>query len=212
MPVGKLPASLLTLQQGYNYIWYPGLGLVTHFIGVCDVTTTAATVFDVKWRSGQKDRADGTGLTIPIGAHLHRIALRLPPTTEGGTATGLVATNGDRLKLANAVSAATGSAAFAVDGTNTCVATAVAASSTFTEQQVKFEVVSPFFTATVPALTSAVTLRVYNDNGTTGAGSGVSVASGTYPIIVEACWFQTSDVPTLAQAGARIATVAVTAT
>ncbi len=203
MALGIFPGNHISWQQGIKRYETP-LGTYVVALGVVDITTTVATVFDVKFRSGQKDRADSTGLVIPIGAVLHRIALRVPAAV--GAEPAIVATTGDRLKLATAVTAVTGSAAFAVDGTNTCVATAVAASSTFAAQAVKFEV-NPFTTATCPALTSEITLKVYNDNGSTGAGSGVSVASGTRPIIVEARWWESADVPTREQAFAAPATV-----
>ncbi len=174
------------------------IGKMVTVLGVCDVTTTAATVFDIKQRqtAGRSDTVIGT---IPVGAEIVHVALRVP--------SGLVATNGDRLKLATAVGA-TGTQAFNATASTAYVASAVAASTTFapdsgkTDQYVKFEV-SPYSTTGSTALSGAVTFKVYNDNGTTAAGSGVSVASGTAQIVAMIVYRLPVDCPRLDQIAGR---------
>ncbi|UBF29846.1 hypothetical protein K9N68_37180 (plasmid) [Kovacikia minuta CCNUW1] len=178
----NFPGNVTGFQPGIRQIDYPGFGVMSEAIGVCDITPTPATVFDVKFRSGQVDKADSVGLVIPTGSIIHFMGFKIP--------TGLIATNGDRLKLATAVGA-TGTQAFNADGSTAYVASAVAASNTFastptTEDRI-FKV-DPYITATVAATNADLTFKLFNDNGTTGAGSGVSVASGTKQIAVVMRW------------------------
>lgn len=185
-------------------MWTP-FGRFYQAVGVADITTTSTTAFDIKFRSGQKDRSDLTGLIVPAGAVIQRVALRIPSPATGQT---LIATNGDRLKLATAVGA-TGTQAFNATASTAYVASSVAASTTFAAEQKKFEV-HPFQGSATPAaadfsvaLSGNTTFRLFNDNGTTGTGSGVRVSTGTLQVICEVCWWQSADVPTVEEIAGR---------
>lgn len=200
------PGNQINRTTGIHRSIVPGIGTFVNALGVVDITSTVATVFDVKFRSGQADKADTTGLTIPIGSVLHYIGFRIPSTVDPSGSNlvpllpALIATNGDRLKLATAVGA-TGTQAFNATGSTAYVASSVAASGTFAAEEKKFAI-SPFQGSATPAaadfsvaLSGAITLKLFNDNGTTGAGSGVSVASGSQQIIVLAQWWESTTVP-----------------
>ena len=178
----NFPGFEIGFQPGVRQHLLPGLGVFSEAIGVCDITTTPTTVFDIRFRAGQVEKDDTVGLTVPNGSILHFMGMKIP--------TGLVATNGDRLKLATAVGA-TGTQAFDAAGSTAYVPSAVAAGGTFastpTTEDVIFKV-DPSITATVAALNADKLFKVFNDNGTTGAGSGVSVASGTKQIVVVMRW------------------------
>ncbi len=187
----------IATDTGINYV-KGQIGKIGILWGVCDVTTTPTTVFPIKYRSGQTDVADTVGGVVPSGARIFRMGLYVPAN--------LVATNGDRLKLATAVGA-TGTQTFNSTASTAYVASAVAASTTFAAQTVKFEL-APFQDGTTAAgqsaaLGQAYTFQVYNDNGTTAAGSGVSVASGTAQLIVEIRFWVSDDLPTLGQIAGR---------
>lgn len=184
-----LPGNQINSNVGVHDI-NASVGKIRDIIAVCDVTTTAATVFDLKVRSGQADRSDTVVGGLPVGAEIFHLSIVVP--------SGLVATNGDRLKLATAVGA-TGTQTFNATGSTAYVASAVAASTTFAAAGYRFEI-SPFSQAAAAsqsaALSGAVTFKLYNDNGTTGAGAGISVASGTAQIICRIkAWLPTDYLP-----------------
>jgi hypothetical protein len=192
------PGNMITTDTGIQY-QKSALGKIGVLYGVCDITTTAATVFPIKYRSGQTDVADTTGGIIPSGARIFRLGLSVPA--------GLVATNGDRLKLGTAVGA-TGTQTFNATGSTAYVASAVAASTTFAAQVVKFELPIGLVDASAvanqsAALSGATTFQVFNDNGTTGTGAGISVASGTAQLVVEIRFWVSEDVPTIGQIAGR---------
>jgi len=192
------PGNMITTNTGIQY-QDGALGRIGILYGVCDVTTTAATVFPIKYRSGQADVADSTGGVVPSGARIFRMGLFVPA--------GLVATNGDRLKLGTAVGA-TGTQTFNSTASTAYVPSAVAASTTFAAQTVRFElpvglVDSSGAAGQSAALSGNTTFRVFNDNGTTGAGAGVSVASGTAQLIVEIRFWTSAPLPTIGQIAGR---------
>ncbi len=195
-PKGIFPGSVVNYQQGVKSYYYPGLGAeLTEAIGVVDFTSTLGTVFEVKFRSGQADKADAIGLTIPTGARIHYMGLKVPA--------GLIATTNDRLKLATAVGA-TGTQAFNASATTAYVASVAANNSTFevtpTQEDFYFHV-SPFDTTGSSSLSAPATFRVYSENGSNATGSGVRTASGTLQGVVVMRWwnFNNQPIPSLEQ-------------
>lgn len=191
-----LPGNVINTGVGLHAVNAPE-GKYVDLITVADVTTTAATVFDLKVRAGQADKADTVVGAIPAGAEIYHLSIVVP--------SGLVATNGDRLKLATAVGA-TGTQTFNATASTSYVASAVAASTTFAAAGYRFAI-SPFSQAAAAsqsaALSGGVTFKLYNDNGTTGAGSGVSVASGTAQIICRIKYWVPDDYLVLAGINGR---------
>lgn len=165
-------------------------------IGVADIDTTVRTSWPVRFRSRIKGRADKSGLVIPQGAVLSAIGIRVvAPSDEvnqkihpGQT---IACTSGDRFKLGTAVGA-TGTQAFNASASTAYVASTAFGSNSVTSEQ-RIYAVPP--NGTSAALSGATTLTLYNDNGTTGAGSGVSVSTGTLPVVVMAHWYLAPDVP-----------------
>jgi len=184
-------------------------GLITDVIRVAEITSTSATTWPLIERSGQGGRADTSqaSITVPANSLILQMGIRIPSTTLGGTASGLVATTGNRLKLATAVTVNTFTFAEAA-GANAAVASAAASGSTFAPATVT----NGYFnnlTTSIP-ITSSATFELYNDNGTTGAGSGVTVASGRIALVmVRITYISTATdgtgflVPTAQQAFAR---------
>jgi hypothetical protein len=116
---------------------------------------------------------------------------------------GITATNGNRLKLATAVGA-TGTQTFAADASTSYVASAVAANATFAQAGTRFEI-SPLLQAAAATqsatLSGAATFRVFVDNGTTGAGTAISVPSGSQQIVVRISYWEPADVLSAVQVG-----------
>ena len=187
--------NYLSSYQGQPIVAKPGLAY-SHVIGYAKIGAAAATSFDViipspDKRPDDKPRPDIVGLVIPTGVWLYRLGLRVVDVrkeADRGTArSGIVATNGDRLKLASAV-----------DVINTITATTagspgvVAASTTFAPGAV-----SRLEGLAVPVLTTqAITLKVFVDDDGTDAGTAISSAEpgGSY-VVAEACYFKADDVP-----------------
>ena len=158
-------------------------GLITDVIRVAEITSTSATTWPLIERSGQGGRADTSqaSITVPANSLILNMGIRIPATTLGGSSSGLVATNSDRLKLATSVAANTRDWT-ANDGTKCGVVSAVAASTTFAPATVTAGAMGILPTA-IP-ITSAATFELYNDNGSTSAGSGVTVASGRIALVM----------------------------
>jgi len=187
--------NYLSSYQGQPIVAKPGLAY-SHVIGYAKIGAAAATSFDViipspDKRPDDKPRPDIVGLVIPTGVWLYRLGLRVVDVrkeADRGTArSGIVAVNGNRLKLASAV-AETDTIAAAAAATPGITASGL----TFAPGQV-----SRLQALAAPVLTtSAITLRVLVDNGTTGAGTAISSAEpgGSY-VVAEACYFKADDVP-----------------
>lgn len=188
----------LSSYQGQPVVAVPGRTYY-QIIGYALVTSTGGTSFDViipspDLRGDDKPRANITGLVVPAGANVYHVGLRVPDMRKDrgvGTATsGLVGTNTNRLKLADALA-------------NDDTITATAVSTTSSAVAVASTTVAPVGTTkgliTPVALTGAETLKVYvTDNTGTAAGSTLtSTATGGTPIIVEVCYYTEDVAPDL---------------
>jgi hypothetical protein len=180
----------LSAYQGQPAVCMPGR-VYYHITGYALVDSTGGTSFDViipspDKRSDDKPRANITGLVLPSGANVYFLGLRVPDMRKdravGSAFTGLVGTNTNRLKLADAVAndnvlttttLATSSASIAVASTTVAPATAVKS------------VVTPV------TLAGSETLKVYVTDATgTAAGSTLtSSLTGGTPIICEVAYF-----------------------
>ena len=162
-------------------------GRYTHIIAVADVTTTIQTVLPLKVRSGQPGRDDITIPLIPVGAQIIHLGMRIPA--------GLIATNGNALKLAHGVDS-TGTQAFDAVGLTAYVRSAVAASGTFAAAAVSFPGTQNAAVAGA-VLTAPLNFRIFSDNNGAAAGAGVSVASGTAQIVAQIVYWEPLEVPRL---------------
>lgn len=165
-------------------------------IGVADIDTTVRTSWPIKFRSRLKGRADASGLDIPAGATLFAIGIRVvAPSDEANQkihpGQTIICTASDRFKLATAVGA-TGTQAFNASASTAYVASTAFGTNSVTSEQ-KLFAVPPNGTSAV--LSGAITLTLYNDNGSTAAGAGVSVSTGTLPVVAMAHWYIPPSVP-----------------
>lgn len=189
----------LSAYQGQPVVTTPGRQHF-HVTGYALITSSSATSWDIKipspdMRADDKPRADIPSLVLPAGACVYFVGFRVPDMRKersNGTAfSGLVGTNTERLKVADAV------------GNDNNITTSVVAtdsslapfaSGTITPRQVRESVV------TAPILAASETLKVWNvqSDGTTISSNGVTstVAGGT-PIIVEVAYFLDDDVADL---------------
>jgi hypothetical protein len=197
-----LPGNIINKTTGI-YVTPTVNGRYTNIVAVADVNTVLQTVLPLKIRSNQPGRPDTTIPVIPTGARLCHLGLRVPP--------GLIGTNGDSIKLGNAVSN-NGTQTFNAGGSTAYVRSAVAASGTYTTaanpQGLPYVFAIPPFDQSSAATQSAalsgnLTYQIYVDNGTTGAGTGVSVASGTAQIIAEIIYWEPLTVPRLEEISGR---------
>lgn len=189
--------NYLSSYQGQPIVAKPGL-TYHHAIGYAKIDSTSRTVLDViipspDKRPDDKPRPDIVGLTVPTGVWLYKLGLRVLDARKDlgrGTArSGIVATNGDRIKLASAVTV-----------NNTLTATTggtdalTAASGTIAPGAVTgaLALAAPILT------TSAITFKVFNDDAASpnAAGSGLtsSEPGGSF-LVAEACWFTLDGVP-----------------
>jgi hypothetical protein len=185
-----LPANQINVVTGVS-VTPQVLGKFTTIIAVADITTTVQTVLALKVRSSQPDRADTVVGTVPTGAQICFLGIRIP--------SGIIATNGNAIKLAPAVSA-TGVQTFDAAGATAYVRSAVAASGTFTAGA-SLLTISPLNQSTAAlqsaALSGPLTFSIYNDNGAAVAGAGISVASGTAQIVAQIVYWEPLEVPRL---------------
>jgi len=188
----------LSSYQGQPVVAVPGR-VYYQIIGYALVSSTGGTSFDVTipspdLRGDDKPRANITGLVVPAGANVYHVGLRVPDMRRdrgvGSATSGLVGTNTNRLKLADALA-------------NDDTITATAVSTTSSAVAVASGTVAPVGTTkgiiTPVALTGAETLKVYvTDNTGTAAGSTLtSTATGGTPIIVEVCYYIEDVAPDL---------------
>ena len=192
----------LSSYQGQPVVAVPGR-VYYHKVGYALITSTAATEWDVvipspDMRGDDKVRADITGLTIPQGATVYSLGLRVSDTRKdvgvGDATSGLVASqNGDRLKLADdATRAANGEIDTAALGTNS--ADLPAADGTIVPGASKYS------EATGAVLAGAETLKVFlvasGGNTQTSVGTLSSTATGGTPIICEVSYYLDDEVAT----------------
>jgi hypothetical protein len=187
----------LSSWQGQGVLALPGRAFFS-VLGYALITSTPATSWAIRipspdLRQDDKPRADIPSLILPAGAAVYSLGLRIPDMrkerSEGTAFSGLVGTNTEELKVADAI---------ANDGTITTAAVATAgasatfASTTIAPKQVRQSIV------TAPILAGAETLTLFNvaPGSPDVAGSGVTstVAGGT-PIIVEVNYFLDADLP-----------------
>ena len=181
----------LSSYQGQPVVAVPGRAYY-HKVGYALVNATGGTSFDVTipspdMRGDDKVREDITGLTIPSGAVVYSLGLRVADTRKdkgiGDATSGLVATNTDRLKLASAIgSTATGELAATRIGTDS--SDLQAASTTFAPGTGRMS-------GAGTAITTGLTLKVFVTNSTgTVAGTAItSGATGGTPIICEVSYY-----------------------
>jgi hypothetical protein len=180
----------LSSYQGQPAVCVPGR-IYHHVTGYALVSATGGTSFDVvipspDKRGDDKPRADIVGLTVPAGASVYFVGLRVPDMRKdrgvGNAISGLVGTNTNRLKVADAL-ANDNSITTSVIATNS--ASVAVASGT----------VAPVATAkslvTAAILAGNETLKVFvTDSSGTSAGSTLtSSLTGGTPLIVEVAYF-----------------------
>ena len=187
--------TTLSSYQGQPVVAQPGRQYYQK-IGYALVDSTGGTEFAVTipspdLRADDKVRANITGLTIPAGANVYHVGIRVPDMRKDkgvGTATsGLVGTNTDTIAVKDAAASAAGSITTSVVSSPTI---AVAA-TTIAPASAKKGIV------TAAILAGAETLKVYVRNAAgNAAGSNLSsTAAGGTPIIVEVAYFVEDDVP-----------------
>lgn len=162
-----------------------------HLTGYATITSVGATSWPITlpspdMRPDDKPRADIVGLVLPLGAVVAHVGIRVPDMRRDrgiGTAfSGIVGTNTDRLKVADAIASAAGitTSTVATDSSLLPVAsTTIAPGSALTS------------VVTGAILAGAETLQVFSTNSTgTAAGSNMtSTLVGGTPILVEVSYY-----------------------
>lgn len=190
--------TTLSSYQGQSVVALPGR-VYCHKIGYALVDSTGGTSFDVvipspDLRADDKVRSDITGLTIPAGAVVYSLGIRVSDTRKdvgvGSAESGLVGTNTDTLKLASAVNATAGG-----------VISASALGTTAADLTVASTTIAPGtgrFSSAGATLSGPLTLKVFVADST-GASAGstiTSTAAGGTPIIVEVSYYVDDAVAT----------------
>jgi|TARA_Y100000994_G_scaffold60949_1_gene49130 hypothetical protein len=186
--------TTLSSYQGQPVVAVPGRQYYQK-IGYALVDGTGGTEFDVTipspdMRGDDKVRANITGLTLPAGANVYHVGVRVPDLRKdravGSATSGLVGTNGDTI----AVKDAAASAADTISTTVVSTPTVAVAGGTIAPTSAKNGVVE------AKTLAGAETLKVYVRNAAgNGAGTAItSTAAGGTPIIVEVAYFVEDDV------------------
>jgi hypothetical protein len=184
----------LSSYQGQPVVACPGR-VYYHKVGYALVTSTGATEFAITipspdMRGDDKVRANITGLTIPAGASVYHVGIRVPDMRKdlgvGTAASGLVGTNSDTIAVKDAAASAAGSITTSVVSSPTIAV----ASTTIAPASAKKGIV------TAAVLSGAETLKVYVRNAAgNAAGSALSsTQTGGTPIIVEVSYFIDDEV------------------
>ena len=184
----------LSSYQGQPVVACPGR-VYYHKVGYALVTSTGATEFAITipspdMRGDDKVRANITGLTIPAGASVYHVGIRVPDMRKdlgvGTAASGLVGTNSDTIAVKDAAASAAGSITTSVVSSPTIAV----ASTTIAPASAKKGIV------TAAVLSGAETLKVYVRNAAgNAAGSALSsTQAGGTPIIVEVSYFIDDEV------------------
>ncbi len=187
--------TTLSSYQGQPVVAVPGRQYYQK-IGYALVDSTGGTEFAVTipspdMRADDKVRANITGLTIPAGANVYHVGIRVPDMRKDravGTATsGIVGTNTDTIAVKDAAASAAGTISTSVVSSPTiAVANATIAPASAKKGEVEAK-----------TLAGAETLKVYVRNAA-GNGTGTAITStqaGGTPIIVEVAYFVEDDVP-----------------
>lgn len=166
----------LSSYQGQPVVAVPGR-IYFHRVGYIKVDSTARREFDVvipspDKRVDDKPRPDIVGLTIPSGALLYHVGLRVldarKDAGKGTARSGLIWGAGtDRIKLASAVTVNGG----AITATTASTTPIDDTDLTAAPQSSVFGVVTPVLT------TQALTLKLFYDNGSTGLGDEAGLTS-----------------------------------
>ena len=184
----------LSSYQGQPVVACPGR-VYYHKVGYALVTSTGATEFAITipspdMRGDDKVRANITGLTVPAGANVYHVGIRVPDMRKdlgvGTAASGLVGTNTDTIAVKDAAASAAGSITTSVVSSPTIAV----ASTTIAPASAKKGIV------TAAVLSGAETLKVYVRNAAgNAAGSALSsTQTGGTPIIVEVSYFIDDEV------------------
>ena len=191
----------LSSYQGQPVVAVPGR-VYYHKVGYALITSTAAKEWDVvipspDMRGDDKVREDITGLTIPQGATVYSVGLRVSDTRKDvgvGTATsGITGQAGETLRLANLVNGPAAAGAI----TATAVGTK-SADLTLDSNGVLAPGSSKLGTAGA-ALTSGLTLKVFLATSAGNVASSntlSSSATGGTPIICEVSYYLDDEVAT----------------
>ena len=186
--------TTLSSYQGQPVVAVPGRQYYQK-IGYSLVDGTGGTEFDVTipspdMRGDDKVRANITGLTLPAGANVYHVGVRVPDLRKdravGSATSGLVGTNGDTIAVIDAAA----SAADTISTTVVSTPTVAVAGGTIAPTSAKNGVVE------AKTLAGAETLKVYVRNAA-GNGAGTAITStqaGGTPIIVEVAYFVEDDV------------------
>ena len=163
-----------------------------HRVGYIKVDSTARREFDIvipspDKRTDDKPRPDIVGLTIPSGAYLYHVGLRVldarKDAGKGTARSGLVwGAGADRIKLASAVTV-NGAAITATTASTTPIDDTAL---TTAPQSSVFGVITPVLT------TQVLTLKLFYDNGTTGLGDAAGLTSlepGGSFLVAEAAYY-----------------------
>ena len=186
----------LSSYQGQPVVAVPGR-VYYHKVGYALVDSTGGTEFDVTIpspdkRGDDKVRADITSMTLPAGAVVYSVGLRVSDTRKnldaGDATSGLSGTNTDTIALKDAAA----SAANTISTTVVSTPTIAVADGTIAPAAAKNGVV------TGSILAGAETLKVFVRNAAgNGAGSTLSSsASGGTPIICEVSYYLDDAVAT----------------
>ena len=188
----------LSSYQGQPVVAVPGR-VYYHVVGYALVDSTGGTSFDVKipspdMRADDKPRADITSLVLPQGACVYHLGLRVPDMRKDrgvGTAfSGLVGTNTNRIKVADALA---NDDAMTTSTLSTNSAAVAVASTTVAPVSTAKTVVTPV------VLAGSETLKVYvtASNGTDAGSTLTSSLDGGTPIIVEVSYYLSDEVADL---------------
>ena len=184
----------LSSYQGQPVVACPGR-VYYHQVGYALVTSTGATEFAITipspdMRGDDKVRANITGLTIPAGASVYHVGIRVPDMRKdlgvGTAASGLVGTNTDTIAVKDAAASAAGSITTSVVSSPTIAVAATTIAPTSAKKGI----------VTAAVLSGAETLKVYVRNAAANAaGSALSsTQTGGTPIIVEVSYFIDDEV------------------
>lgn len=181
----------LSSYQGQPVVALPGR-VYYHITGYALISSSSATSWDIKIpspdrRGDDKPRADITSLVVPSGAKVYGLGLRVPDMRKDrslGTAfSGIVGTDTNELKVAIAIGNTENNIGSDNNLSSNAAAVAVA-SSTIAPVSTLTSIITPV------AQTAARTLKVFSDNGSQSAGSGMtSTATGGTPIIVDVFYY-----------------------
>ena len=186
--------TTLSSYQGQPVVAVPGRQYYQK-IGYALVNATGGTEFDVTipspdMRGDDKVRANITGLTLPAGANVYHVGVRVPDLRKdravGSATSGLVGTTGDTIEVKDAAASAAGT----ISTTVVYTPTVAVAGGTNAPTSAKKGVVE------AKTLAGAATLKVYVRNAAgNAAGSALSSSeAGGTPIIVEVAYFVEDDV------------------